>query len=89
MPPYALSYKAARARRGGVRGEEKRALVYASVVGSLQHRLEKTEAPNLLRAENEDCAVSGDPKTRAHQGPMSNWPTSEAAELRGARTEPL
>lgn len=49
----------------------------------------KTEAPNLLRAENEDCAVNSDPKTRVHQGPMSNCPTSEAVELRGERTEPL
>lgn len=49
----------------------------------------KTEVPNLLRAENEDCAVNSDPKTRTHQGPMSNCPTSQAVELRGERTEPL
>lgn len=49
----------------------------------------KTEAPNLLRAENEDCAVNSDPKTHVRQGLVSNWPTSEAVEPRGGQTEPL
>lgn len=75
MPPYALSFEE----------EEERVLVYAGVVGSLRHRLEKQRPPNLLRAENEDWAVNDDPKTRVHQGLMSNWPTAEAAELRAAR----
>lgn len=86
MPPYALSLESVHARAcarvGGVRVcvRERRGVCNIDW---------KAEAPNLLRAENEDCAVNSDPKTHVRQGLVSNWPTSEAVEPRGGQTEPL
>lgn len=86
MPPYALHFEHAHARtrvgRARVCVPERRGACNID---------KKTEAPNLLRAENEECASHGDPKTHVHQGLMSNWPTSEAARRadRGALTRSI
>lgn len=87
MPPYALHFEHAHARTHAGR----RARVCVPERRGACNIDKKTEAPNLLRAENEECALHGDPKTHVHQGLMSNWPTSEAARRadRGALTRSI
>lgn len=48
-------------------------------VFQLQHQQENG-GPNLLSAENEDCAVNGDPMAHVHKDLMANSLASEAVQ---------
>lgn len=62
------------------------ALVSECVRASFSNNIQKkAEALNLLSAENEDCAVNGDPMAHVHKDLMANSLASEAVQQRGGR----
>lgn len=44
----------------------------------------ENRGPNLLSAENEDCALNGDPMAHVHKDLMANSLASEAVQCEGA-----